>query len=64
MNLKLVLVLLVALMLSGCSGRGGYQMLNEIAYHQCLKQSRNPVEECVDPPSYDSYKRELDQKSK
>ncbi len=61
MKLKLVLAFLAALMLFGCSGRVGYQILQEVAYQECLKQSRHPVEECVAPPSYDTYKRELDQ---
>jgi len=61
MQLRFLLCFFVSVLLSGCSGRSGYQILNEVAYQKCLKQSLHPVEECVAPPSYESYKEEMEQ---
>lgn len=58
MSSRILFFLFCGLAIAGCSSRAGYDILQQVGYQECLRQSARPLRECQPPPEYELYRQE------
>jgi hypothetical protein len=51
-------LLIYLLLLTACSQRTGYEIVRQVGYQECLKNSKHPAEDCKNSPDFDAYQQE------
>ena len=49
-------IVLLFLSCTACSPRAGYEMMQQVEYQKCLRESPHPAEDCRFGPDYDNYR--------